>query len=144
MDKSPWVLLSGIGVFSAVLMLVFQNSILGFVAGIQLSSNDMVRVGDWIEMPRYDADGEIIEITLHTVKVQNWDKSITMIPSHALISESFKNWRGMRESGGRRIKETIYIDVNSIKTCTDEMLQRLEKLHYLSGYINSRRGIMNQ
>lgn len=139
-DKSPWVLLSGIGVFSAVLMLVFQNSILGFVAGIQLSSNDMVRVGDWIEMPRYDADGEIIEITLHTVKVQNWDKSITMIPSHALISESFKNWRGMRESGGRRIKETIYIDVNSIKTCTDEMLQRLEKLHYLSGYINSRRG----
>lgn len=104
----------------------------------------MVRVGDWIEMPRYDADGEIIEITLHTVKVQNWDKSITMIPSHALISESFKNWRGMRESGGRRIKETIYIDVNSIKTCTDEMLQRLEKLHYLSGYINSRRGIMNQ
>jgi len=138
-DKSPWVLLSGIGVFSALLLLVFQNSILGFVAGIQLSGNDMLRVGDWIEMPQYNADGNVIEITLHTVKVQNWDKSITMIPSHALISNSFKNWRGMIESGGRRIRRTIFIDINSIKTCTDEIIKRIEKLPYLTDYITGIR-----
>jgi len=139
MDESPWALLSGIGVFSAVLMLIFQNSILGFVAGIQLSANDMVRVGDWIEMPKYNADGDVIDITLHTVKVRNWDKTITMIPSHAMISDSFKNWRGMRESGGRRIKRAIYIDMNSIKFCTEEMLARFEQFHYLTDYIKRKR-----
>jgi miniconductance mechanosensitive channel len=139
LDRSPWVLLSGIGVFSAVLMLVFQNSILGFAAGIQLSGNDMVRVGDWIEMPKYNADGDVIDITLHTVKVQNWDRTITMIPSHAMISDSFKNWRGMTESGGRRIKRAVYIDMNSIQFCTEEMLQRYEQYHYLTDYIKSRR-----
>lgn len=138
-DRSPWALLSGIGVFSAVLLLIFQNSILGFVAGIQLAVNDMVRVGDWIEMPKYNADGNVIEITLHTVKVQNWDKTITMIPSHTMVSDSFKNWRGMRESGGRRIKRTVYIDINSIKFCTDEMLQRFEKLDYTADYIKEKR-----
>lgn len=138
-DQSPWGLLSGIGVFSAVLMLIFQNSILGFVAGIQLSANDMVRVGDWIEMPKYNADGDVIDITLHTVKVRNWDKTITMIPSHAMVSDSFKNWRGMRESGGRRIKRAIYIDMNSIKFCTEEMLERFEQFHYLTDYINRKR-----
>lgn len=138
-DRSPWALLSGIGVFSAVLLLIFQNSILGFVAGIQLAVNDMVRVGDWIEMPKYNADGNVIEITLHTVKVQNWDKTITMIPSHTMVSDSFKNWRGMRESGGRRIKRAIYIDMNSIKFCTEEMLERFEQFHYLTDYINRKR-----
>lgn len=139
LDRPPWALLSGIGVFSAVLLLVFQNSILGFVAGIQLSGNDMVRVGDWIEMPKYNADGDVIDITLHTVKVRNWDKTITMIPTHALISDSFKNWRGMHESGGRRIKRAVYIDMNSIKFCTEEMLQKYEKFHYLTDYIQRKR-----
>lgn len=139
MDKSPWVLLSGIGVFSAVLLLIFQNSILGFVAGVQLTGNDMVRVGDWIEMPKYNADGYVIDITLHTVKVQNWDKTITMIPTHALISDSFKNWRGMSESGGRRIKRSIYIDMTSIKFCTEDMLKRFESINYLTDYIRRKR-----
>lgn len=135
LDRSPLVLLSGIGVFSAVLLLIFQNSILGFVAGMQLAGNDMVRVGDWIEMPKFNADGDVIDITLHTVKVQNWDKTITMIPANAMITDSFKNWRGMREAGGRRIKRSIYIDMNSIKFCTEEMLERFQKFHYLTDYI---------
>lgn len=139
LDKSPTVLLSGIGVFSAVLLLIFQNSILGFVAGIQLSENNMVQVGDWIEMPKYNADGDVIDITLHTVKVQNWDKTITMIPTHAMVSDSFKNWRGMRESGGRRIKRSIFIDMNSIQFCTEEMLERYEKYNYLTEYIKLKR-----
>ncbi|HZK34975.1 MAG TPA: mechanosensitive ion channel domain-containing protein [Bacillota bacterium] len=138
MDSSPWVLLSGIGVFSAVLMLVFQNTILGFVAGIQLSGNDMVRVGDWIEMPKYNADGDIIEITLHTVKVQNFDRTITMIPTHAMISDSFKNWRGMFSAGGRRIKRSVYIDMSSVSLCTEEMLSRYEKFHLIKDYIQEK------
>ena len=139
LDKSPLVLLSGIGVFSAVLLLIFQNSILGFVAGIQLSENNMVQVGDWIEMPKYNADGNVIDITLHTVKVQNWDKTITMIPTHTMVSDSFKNWRGMREYGGRRIKRSIFIDMNSIQFCTEEMLERYEKFNYLTEYIQEKR-----
>jgi len=138
-NRSPWLLLSGLGALTAVLMLMFQNSILGFVAGIQLTSNDMVRLGDWIEMPKYNADGDVIDITLHTVKVRNWDKTITTIPTHALISDSFKNWRGMTEAGGRRIKRSVYIDMNSIKFCTEEMLQRFEKIHYLAEYIKLKR-----
>ena len=118
-NQNPFILLGGLGALSAVLLLVFQNSILGLVAGIQLSANDMVRVGDWIEMPKYNADGDVIEITLTTVKVQNWDKTITMIPAAAFISDSFKNWRGMQESGGRRIKRSVYIDVTSIQFCTE-------------------------
>src|SRR5690606_31950113 len=116
----------------------FQNSILGLVAGIQLSANDMVRVGDWIEMPKYNADGDVIEITLTTVKVQNWDKTITMIPAAAFISDSFKNWRGMQESGGRRIKRSVYIDVTSIQFCTEEMLERFKKIHLLKDYIERK------
>ena len=139
LDKSPMVLLSGIGVFSAVLLLIFQNSILGFVAGIQLSENNMVQVGDWIEMPKYNADGDVIDITLHTVKVQNWDKTITMIPTHTMVSDSFKNWRGMKEWGGRRIKRSIFIDMNSIQFCTEEMLERYEKFNYLTEYIKGKR-----
>ncbi|WP_047985533.1 mechanosensitive ion channel family protein [Ornithinibacillus californiensis] len=136
--ESPLVLLGGIGALSAVLMLVFQDSILGLVAGVQLSTNDMVRVGDWIEMPKYNADGDVIDITLNTVMVQNWDKTVTMIPTYALVSDSFKNWRSMEKSGGRRIKRSLYLDTTSIKFCTPEMLDRLKKIQVLSDYITQK------
>lgn len=116
-DKSPMVLLTGLGASAAVLMLVFKDSIMGFVSGIQLSANNMLRVGDWIQMPKYGADGTVIEVTLNTVKVRNWDNTITTIPPYALVSDSFQNWRGMQESGGRRIKRSIRIDMNSVKFC---------------------------
>lgn len=136
--KSPLVFLSGIGALSAVLMLVFKDSLLGLVAGIQLASNDMVRVGDWIEMPKYGADGDIIDISLNTVKVQNWDKTITMVPSYAMISDSFINWRGMQNSGGRRIKRSLFIDTNSISFCTEEMIKKFTTIDYLTDYIIAR------
>ncbi|QUG40113.1 mechanosensitive ion channel family protein [Psychrobacillus sp. INOP01] len=136
--KSPLLLLSGIGALSAVFMLVFKDSLLGLVAGIQLSTNDMVQVGDWIEMPKYGADGDIIDISLNTVKVQNFDKTITMIPSYALISDSFINWRGMQNSGGRRIKRSLFIDTNSISFCTEEMINNFKNIHYLSDYVTHR------
>jgi len=117
LDKTPVYLLSGIGALAAVMMLVFRDSILGFVAGIQLAANRMVAVGDWIEMPKYGADGDVLEVALTTVKVQNWDKTITTIPTYALISESFKNWRGMADPGGRHIKRAINIDMSSIRFC---------------------------
>jgi miniconductance mechanosensitive channel len=138
LGQNPLILLGGLGALSAVLMLIFQNSILGLVAGVQLSANDMVRVGDWIEMPKHNADGDVIEINLTTVKVRNWDKTITMIPSYAFIQDSFKNWRGMQETGGRRIKRAVYIDVSSIQFCTDEMIERFKKIHYLSDYIEEK------
>ncbi|MCQ6562261.1 mechanosensitive ion channel family protein [Paenibacillus mendelii] len=136
--QNPLIILSGLGALSAVLMLVFKDSILGLVAGVQLSSNDMVHVGDWIEMPKYNADGDVIDITLNTVKVMNFDKTITMIPSYALISDSFKNWRGMQASGGRRIKRSVYIDTNSISFCTEKMIEEFQKIHYLTEYITTR------
>ncbi|WP_040209160.1 mechanosensitive ion channel family protein [Neobacillus jeddahensis] len=136
--KSPLVFLSGIGALSAVLMLVFKDSLLGLVAGIQLASNDMVRVGDWIEMPKYGANGDIIDISLNTVKVQNWDKTITMIPSYAMISDSFINWRGMQNSGGRRIKRSLFIDVTSISFCTGEMMKKFYTIDLLSDYMIDR------
>lgn len=135
MGESPLILLSGIGALSAVLMLVFKDSLLGLVAGIQLTANDMIRVGDWIEMPKYGADGDVIDISLNTVQVQNFDKTITMIPSYALISDSFINWRGMQSSGGRRIKRSLYVDTSSITFCTEEMIEKFIKVHYLSDYI---------
>jgi len=138
MGESPLILLSGIGALSAVFMLVFKDSLLGLVAGVQLTSNDMVRVGDWIEMPKYGADGDIIDISLNTVKVQNFDKTITTVPSYALISDSFKNWRGMQSSGGRRIKRALYIDTNSIMFCTDEMIEKFINIHYLTDYIRNK------
>ncbi|MEH6994347.1 mechanosensitive ion channel family protein [Neobacillus drentensis] len=138
MGESPFILLSGIGALSAVLLLVFKDSLLGLVAGIQLAANDMVRVGDWIEMPKYEADGDIIDISLNTVKVQNFDKTITTIPSYALISDSFKNWRGMQVSGGRRIKRSIFIDTNSITFCTEEMIEKFKTIQFLSNYIISK------
>ncbi|WP_096273278.1 mechanosensitive ion channel family protein [Paucisalibacillus globulus] len=136
--ESPLVFLSGIGALSAIFMLVFKDSILGLVAGVQLTANDMVRVGDWIEMPKYDADGDIIDISLNTVKVQNWDKTITMIPAYALISDSFKNWRGMQNAGGRRIKRSIYIDTTSIAFCTEEMVEKFKQIQILTDYISKR------
>lgn len=137
-EKSPFILLSGIGALSAVLLLVFKDSLLGLVAGIQLTSNDMVRVGDWIEMPKYGADGNVVDISLNTVKIENFDKTITTIPSYALISDSFKNWRGMQTSGGRRIKRSLYIDVSSIAFCTEDMLEKFKSIHYLSEYIAAK------
>lgn len=133
--ESPLILLSGIGALSAVVMLIFKDSILGLVAGVQLTSNDMVRVGDWIEMPKYGANGDIIDISLNTVKVQNFDKTITTIPTYALISDSFINWRGMQNAGGRRIKRSIRLDTGSIAFCSPEMIDKFKKIHYLSDYI---------
>jgi len=137
-DKSPVAILSGLGAMSAVLMLVFKDTILGFTAGLQLSTNKMVQVGDWIEMPKYGADGDVIDIGLNVVKVRNFDKTITTIPTYALVSDSFKNWRGMRESGGRRIKRAIKIDIHSIKFLNDEDVKRLEKANLLSPYLKEK------
>jgi miniconductance mechanosensitive channel len=130
--------LAGLGAFSAVLLLVFKDPILGFVGGIQLATNDMVRIGDWIEMSKYGADGTVLDITITAVKVQNWDKTITTIPTYALISDSFKNWRGMEESGGRRIKRSLFIDENSVKFCTDEMLERFSKFEHVAEYVQKK------
>jgi miniconductance mechanosensitive channel len=123
---------------AAVLMLVFKDSILGFIAGIQLSANNMVRIGDWISMPGNNADGTIIEITLNTVKVKNWDQTISTIPIYSLVSDSFINWRGMEESGGRRIKRSISIDMKSVKFCTEKMLDKLKKIQLIIDYINDK------
>ncbi|MGB8454894.1 MAG: mechanosensitive ion channel family protein [Anaerocolumna sp.] len=139
MGQSPIALLSGIGALTAVFSLVFKDSILGFVAGIQLTSNNMLQIGDWIEMDKYGADGEVDEITLNTVKVRNFDKTIVTIPAYALVADSFKNWRGMQESGGRRIKRAIYIDTTSISFCTEEMLEKFKQIHYLEDYIIKKR-----
>lgn len=138
LDKSPLIFLSGIGALTAVFLLIFRDSLLGLVAGIQLSSNDMVRLGDWIEMPKYGADGFVTDISLNTVKVQNFDKTITTIPTYALISDSFKNWRGMVDAGGRRIKRAIYIDTSSINFCTADMIEQFKKIQYLADYIQSK------
>ncbi|NOR18949.1 MAG: mechanosensitive ion channel [Xanthomonadales bacterium] len=139
LNKTPIYLLSGVGALAAVMMLVFRDSILGFVAGIQLAANRMVSVGDWIEMPKYGADGDVLEVALTTVKVQNWDKTITTIPTYALISESFKNWQGMTESGGRRIKRAINIDISAVRFCDEEMLERFAKIQYISEYIETKK-----
>jgi len=137
--QSPLLLLSGIGALTAVILLVFKDSLLGLVAGIQLSSNDMIRLGDWIEMPKYGANGDVIDISLNTVKVENSDKTITTIPTYALVSDSFKNWRGMTESGGRRIDRSVYIDITSITFCTDEMLEDFEKIDCIADCIRNKR-----
>jgi miniconductance mechanosensitive channel len=137
-DQSPLVLFTGLGAMTAVILLIFKDTILGLVAGIQLVGNNMVRPGDWIEMPKFGADGDVLEITLNTVKVQNFDKTITTIPTYALISDSFKNWRGMSESDGRRIKRSISIDVSSVKFCTPEMVEKFRKFAVLSAYISRK------
>jgi miniconductance mechanosensitive channel len=137
-DRSPIILLSGLGAMAAVLILVFQDTLLSLVAGIQISSTDMVRVGDWIEMPALDADGEVVDIALHTVRVQNWDKTVSAIPIRKLVTESFKNWRGMQESGGRRIKRAISLDQTSIRFLMPEEIERLSRLRHLEGYLKGK------
>ena len=126
-DKSPKALLTGLGASAAVLMLVFKDSILGFVAGVQLSQNNMIRIGDWVQMPDSSANGTVEEITLNTVKVRNWDNTITTIPPYTLVSTPFKNWRGMQESGGRRVDKMLYLDMRSIEVCTPDMLGDIRK-----------------
>lgn len=137
-DQDTVVLLGSLGAALAVVSFVFKDMILSFVAGIQLTANDMLQIGDWIAMPNFGADGDVIDITLTTVKVQNFDKTITMIPAYALVTNSFVNWRGMRSSGGRRIKRSLYIDINTISFCTDEMIEKFKKIHYLEDYINTK------
>ncbi|MEN8255143.1 MAG: mechanosensitive ion channel family protein [Verrucomicrobiota bacterium] len=134
-NKEPWHLFTLLGGLTAVTMLVFKDTILGFVAGIQLGAYDMVREGDWIEMPKYGADGDVIEVTVNTVKVRNWDKTISTIPTYALISDSFKNWRGMSESGGRRIKRSIHIDMNTVRFADEAMLAGFRKMEMLKEYV---------
>jgi len=138
MDRSPLILLSGVGAMAAVLILVFQDTLLSFVASIQINSTDMVRVGDWIEVPHLDADGDVIEIALHTIKVQNFDNTVTTIPIRKLVTDPFKNWRGMQESGGRRIKRSLYIDQNSIRFLTDEEKNRHAHIGVLEDYIKEK------
>ncbi|MDD3017850.1 MAG: mechanosensitive ion channel family protein [Comamonas sp.] len=140
LDRSPLLLLSGLGAMSAVLMLVFKDTILSFVAGVQLASNDMLRVGDWIEMPKENADGAVVEINLNTVKVQNWDKTITSIPTWKLMSESFKNWRGMSESGGRRILRALPIDAATVEFLTPQRRAVLEQLPLLQKFFQAASG----
>lgn len=137
-DRSPVILISGLGAMSAVTMLVFKDTILSFVAGIQISSNDMLRVGDWIEMPQVGADGTVIDIALHTVRVQNFDRTIVTIPTWRLISESFRNYRGMYETNGRRIKRSLFIDINSVKFMTKEDLKRLSQVNVLKHYLSDK------
>ena len=131
-------LLAGLGASAAILMLVFKDTILGFVAGIQLSANDMLRAGDWITMSKYGADGTVIEVTLNAVKVRNFDNTITTIPPYALVSDAFQNWRGMSESPGRRIKRSINIDMNSVHFCTPEMLEKFRKISLITDYIDGK------
>ena len=136
--KSPVYFLSGIGALTAVLMLVFKDTILSLVSSVQISSNDLFKIGDWVEAPQFGADGDVIDIALHSVKIQNWDKTISIIPTHKLTDSSFKNWRGMSESGGRRIKRSIKIDMSSIKFCSDSMIERFKKFKVIGDYISRK------
>lgn len=137
--RSPVVFLSGLGALTAILMLVFRDTILSLVASVQIMSNDMIRLGDWVEMPQANADGDVVDIALHTVKVQNWDKTITTIPTHRFITESFRNWRGMTESGGRRIKRALYLDMDSIRFLTDAEVETLSRFEILREYMRRKR-----
>lgn len=142
--NSPLLLLSGLGAMMAVILLVSKDSLQGLVAGIQLVSNDMVRPGDWVEIPQHGADGDVVEITLHTVKVQNWDKTISMVPTYALISEGFKNWRGMAESDGRRIKRSIFLDVSSVRFCQPEMIEHFKSIEVLRDYVERKEAELSE
>ena len=138
LDRSPLLLLSGFGAMTAILLLVFKDTILSLVASVQLTAQDMVHVGDWIEMPQFGADGDVVDVQLHTVKVQNWDKTITTIPTHRLISDSFKNWRGMSQTGARRIKRAIFIDVSTIRMQTQAEIDHFNRFALLQGYIKDK------
>jgi miniconductance mechanosensitive channel len=138
-DRSPIYLLSGLSALTAIDMLIFKDSILGFVSGLQLSGNRMVARGDWIAMPKRGLDGEVLEVSLAMVKVQNFDKSIVTVPTQALTSDAFQNWRGMQQSGGRRLKRSIHIDISTIKNCDDPLLDRLMKIRRLQDYLSAKR-----
>ena len=143
-DRSPVYFLSGLGALTAVLMLVFRDTILSLVASLQIASNDMIRIGDWVEMPQANANGDVIDIALHTVKIQNWDKTISTIPTHRFISESFKNWRGMSESGGRRIKRSLSLDLSSIHFLSDEEIAHLARFELLRDYMQEKRSALEE
>ncbi|KAF1030612.1 MAG: Miniconductance mechanosensitive channel YbdG [Pseudomonas sp.] len=138
-DRSPLLLLSGLGAMSAVILLVYKDTLLSFVASVQLTSNDMLRVGDWIEMPQVGADGDVVDITLHTVKVQNFDKTIVSIPTWRLMSESFRNWRGMQQSGGRRIKRSLFIDASGVRFIRDDEEHKMTQVHLLADYMSRKK-----
>jgi miniconductance mechanosensitive channel len=138
-DKTPLYLLSGLGALTAVLMIVFKDPILGFVAGVQLSANQMVAIGDWVEMPSHKADGDVIEVALTTVKVRNWDKTITTVPTYDLISRPFKNWKGMAQIGGRRIRRNLYVDQNSVVFMDEEAVSSVSRIQLLQGYLEGKR-----
>jgi len=138
LDKDPSYFLTGLGAIAAVLLLVFKDTLLGLVAGIQLSANDMVKLGDWVVMPSKNADGVVTEITLHTVKIQNWDKTISMIPSYAMVSESFINYRGMEEAKARRIKRSLFVDINSVRFLTLDEIEHLKSIQLIRGYIEQK------
>jgi len=138
LDRSPLLLLSGFGAMTAILLLVFKDTILSLVASVQLTAQDMVRVGDWIEMPQFGADGDVVDVQLHTIKVQNWDKTITTIPTHRLITDSFKNWRGMSQAGARRIKRSIFLDVSSIRFQTQDEVDHFTRFALLKDYIGNK------
>lgn len=138
LGKSPVVFFSGLGAVTAILLLIFKDAILGLVAGFQLSVNNMVMVGDWISMPARGADGDVIDVSLTTVKVQNWDKTITTIPTYALISDSFKNWRGMKDAGGRRIKRPLHVDMRTIQFADEELLERFKRIRLLRPYLEEK------
>lgn len=137
-DKSPMGIFSALGAMSVVLMLVFKDTILGFVGSIQIAANDMVKIGDWVEFPKYGADGNVTEIKLQTVKIQNWDKTITTVPTYSFVSDAFKNWRGMEESGGRRIKRAINLDMNSVKFCDENLQNKLGEIDLLKDYFKQK------
>ncbi len=138
-DKSPWGIFSALGAMSVVLLLVFKDTILGFVASIQLAANDMVKLGDVVEFPKYGADGEVIEIKLQTIKIRNGDKTITSVPTYAFVSEAFKNQRGIKESGGKRIKRSVVIDLKSIRFCDEEMLTLYGKIQFIQAYLDAKK-----
>src|SRR5690606_29678096 len=138
LGKSPLYFLSAFGAMTAIIMLIFKDTILGLVASVQISANDMVRVGDWVEMPKFNADGDVLAINLNTVKVQNWDKTVTTIPTYYFITDSFKNWRGMQESGGRRIKRAVYINARTIKFVDPDTREKYLRYYLLKDYITQR------
>lgn len=142
--ESPIALLAGLGALTAVLLLVFRDTIMSLVASVQISTNDLVREGDWLEVPAYNADGDVLDINLHQIKIQNWDKTISVVPTYKLLESSYKNWRGMSESGGRRIKRAIHIDLHSIRFCDDAMVENFSRFDIIHDYVSARLDNINR
>ncbi len=136
--QQPWKVVTGVGAFTALLILIFKDTILSFIASIHISAYDLIRVGDWIEVPQYNVDGDVLDVALHTIKVQNFDKTIVVFPTSKILENSFKNWRGMQKAGSRRIKRAIYIDISSIKFCTEDMLNKFKKIHLIKNYLEEK------